>query len=139
MDEPTSSLTVSEEVVLVRIITELKSRGIGIIYISHRMAEIFSISDRISLIKDGRLIGPMRPAETSVSHISALMSRSTASVEMLRDSATRSGTAALEVRGLNTARKLRDLSFTVAAGEVVGHCRAWSAAGAPRLPRRCSA
>jgi ABC-type sugar transport system ATPase subunit len=120
MDEPTSSLTVSEEVVLVRIIAELKSRGIGIIYISHRMAEIFSISDRISLIKDGRLIGPMRPAETSVAHISALMSRSTAVADTRRDSAAKPGTTALDVRGLNTARKLRDLTFTVAAGEVVG-------------------
>jgi ABC-type sugar transport system ATPase subunit len=120
MDEPTSSLTMSEEIVLMRIIAELKSRGIGIIYISHRMAEIFSVSDRISLIKDGRLVGPMRPAETSVTHISALMSRSTALVEMLRGSSARPGPAALEVRGLNTARKLRDLTFTVAAGEVVG-------------------
>ena len=120
MDEPTSSLTMSEEIVLMRIIAELKSRGIGIIYISHRMAEIFSVSDRISLIKDGRLIGPMRPADTSVSHISALMSRSTAIVEMLRGSSARPGDAALEVRGLNTTRKLRDLTFTVAAGEVVG-------------------
>jgi ABC-type sugar transport system ATPase subunit len=120
MDEPTSSLTMSEEVVLMRIIAELKSRGIGIIYISHRMAEIFSISDRISLIKDGHLIGPMRPSETSVSHISALMSRSTAPIEMLRNSSARAGTAALEVRGLHTARKLRDITFTIAAGEVVG-------------------
>jgi ribose transport system ATP-binding protein len=120
MDEPTSSLTMSEEVVLMRIIAELKSRGIGIIYISHRMAEIFTISDRISLIKDGRLIGPMRPSETSVSHISALMSRGTAPVEMLRNSSAKAGTAALEVRGLHTARKLRDVTFTIAAGEVVG-------------------
>ncbi len=120
MDEPTSSLTMSEEVVLMRIIAELKSRGIGIIYISHRMAEIFSVSDRISLIKDGRLIGPMRPAETSVSHISALMSRGVVAVEVARESAARSGTSALEVRGLRTARKLREGSFSVAAGEVVG-------------------
>jgi ABC-type sugar transport system ATPase subunit len=120
MDEPTSSLTMNEEVVLLRIIAELKTRGIGIIYISHRMAEIFSVSDRISLIKDGRLVGPMRPAETSVSHISALMSRGVPATEMTRESAARAGTWALEVRGLGTARKLRDVTFTVATGEVVG-------------------
>ncbi len=65
-----------------RIIAELKSRGIGHPSISaHRMAEIFAVSDRISLVKDGRLIGPMRPAETSVAHISGLMSRGVATVE----------------------------------------------------------
>src|ERR1700709_2204433 len=62
MDEPTSSLTMHEEAALMGIIAELKSRGIGIVYISHRMAEIFAVSDRISLVKDGQLIGPMRPA-----------------------------------------------------------------------------
>jgi ABC-type sugar transport system ATPase subunit len=120
MDEPTSSLTMSEEIVLLRIIAELKSRGIGIIYISHRMAEIFSVSDRISLIKDGQLVGPMRPSETSVSHISALMSRGVPAVEMTRNLTAQRGAPALEVRELRTATKLRDITFTVSAGEVVG-------------------
>jgi ABC-type sugar transport system ATPase subunit len=120
MDEPTSSLTMHEEAALMGIIAELKSRGIGIVYISHRMAEIFAVSDRISLVKDGQLIGPMRPAETSVAHISGLMSRGVATVELARGNAARPGTPALEVRGLSTAGKLRDIGFSVAAGEVVG-------------------
>jgi len=120
MDEPTSSLTMHEEAALMRIIAELKSRGIGIVYISHRMAEIFAISDRISLVKDGLLIGPMRPGETSVAEISSLMSRGVATAEVTRGSMARTGTKALEVRGLQTSRKLHDVSFSVAAGEVVG-------------------
>jgi ABC-type sugar transport system ATPase subunit len=120
MDEPTSSLTMHEEAALMRIIAELKARGIGIVYISHRMAEIFAISDRISLVKDGLLIGPMRPAETSVAQISELMSRGVAIAEVTRGSMARPGANALDVRGLSTARKLRDVSFSVAAGEVVG-------------------
>ena len=76
MDEPTSSLTAREEDKLFGIIRSLKASGIGIIYISHRMAEIFKISDRISVIKDGRLLPTMMATATDMRRIAGQMSRS---------------------------------------------------------------
>ena len=76
MDEPTSSLTVREEETLFATVDQLKASGIGIVYISHRMADVLRLSDRISIVKDGRLIGPLMPSETSIAHIASLMSRS---------------------------------------------------------------
>ncbi len=125
MDEPTSSLTMREETALFALIASLKRRGIGIIYISHRMAEIFAIADRLSIIKDGRMIGPLQPGETSVAHIAATMSRAAvaeAVPNIAVAAAQRPATdePVLEVRGLMTRAKLRDVSFAVGPGEVVG-------------------
>ncbi len=129
MDEPTSSLTMREETALFALIASLKRRGIGIIYISHRMAEIFAIADRLSIIKDGRMIGPLQPGETSVAHIAATMSRAAVAEAMPNVAVAAAGHGArhdatdvpvLEVQGLLTRAKLRDVSFAVSPGEVVG-------------------
>ncbi|WP_419730268.1 sugar ABC transporter ATP-binding protein [Lichenicola sp.] len=125
MDEPTSSLTMHEETALFALIASLKQRGIGIIYISHRMAEIFAIADRLSIIKDGRMIGPLQPGATSVAEIASMMSRAApvaAMPEVPIAVAARpvSGTPVLEVQALATRGKLRDVSLSVAAGEIVG-------------------
>src|SRR6201996_8771411 len=118
MDEPTSSLTVREEETLFATVDQLKASGIGIVYISHRMADVLRLSDRISIVKDGRLIGPLLPSETSIPHIASLMSRSPESQAKstvpekasapLRV-APSAGSSALSVSGLNTARKLSDV------------------------------
>ncbi len=65
-----------EEETLFATVDQLKASGIGIVYISHRMADVLRLSDRISIVKDGRLIGPLLPSETSIAHIASLMSRS---------------------------------------------------------------
>jgi ABC-type sugar transport system ATPase subunit len=83
MDEPTSSLTVREEETMFATVDQLKASGIGIVYISHRMADVLRLSDRISIVKDGRLIGPLLPSETSIAHIASLMSRSPESRQKL--------------------------------------------------------
>ena len=124
MDEPTSSLTVREEDKLFSIIHALKAKGIGIIYISHRMAEIFKISDRISVIKDGRLLPTEDSAGTSTRRIAELMSRGggsfagsagTAAVRAVDD------LPALRVVNLRTSRKLRrGVDLVIARGEIVG-------------------
>ncbi|TLU71004.1 sugar ABC transporter ATP-binding protein [Lichenicoccus roseus] len=127
MDEPTSSLSLREEERLFSIMDELKARGMGLIYISHRMAEIFRLANRLSIVKDGRLIGPLVPAATSIAEVSQLMSKTTASalpaVTALPDAApvprTETGLA-LQVTGLGTATKLRDINFTIGRGEIVG-------------------
>ena len=129
MDEPTSSLTVREEETLFATVDQLKASGIGIVYISHRMADVLRLSDRISIVKDGRLIGPLLPSETSIAHIASLMSRSPdnqgkstvpeKAPTPLR-AAPSAGSPALSVSGLKTARKLSDVSFDIKAGEIVG-------------------
>ncbi|HEY6517964.1 MAG TPA: sugar ABC transporter ATP-binding protein, partial [Roseiarcus sp.] len=129
MDEPTSSLTVREEDTLFATVDQLKATGIGIVYISHRMADVLRLSDRISIVKDGRLIGPLLPSETSIAHIASLMSRSPGSQEkstpieripIRRRAAPKPGAAALSVSGLRTARKLSDITFVIQPGEIVG-------------------
>ena len=128
MDEPTSSLTIREEETLFSTIDQLKAAGIGIVYISHRMADVLRLSDRISIVKDGRIVGPLLPHETSIDHIAALMSRpkdddaeprSAPRTPQVR-TASSGGQPALEVQGLSTARKLSDISFSIQLGEIVG-------------------
>jgi ribose transport system ATP-binding protein len=126
MDEPTSSLSLREEERLFSIMDELKARGMGLIYISHRMAEIFRVANRLSIVKDGKVIGPLLPASTSIREVSELMSKArtapvTASLAEAVPPAHGAGSGiALEVRGLSTSGKLRDISFTVDRGEIVG-------------------
>ncbi|MGI4957223.1 MAG: sugar ABC transporter ATP-binding protein [Janthinobacterium lividum] len=125
MDEPTSSLTMREETALFALIASLKRRGIGIIYISHRMAEIFAIADRLSIIKDGRMIGPLQPGDTSVEKIASMMSKASAAVTLPASPIApivrpASAGPVLDVRGLATRTKLRNVSLVVAPGEVVG-------------------
>ena len=129
MDEPTSSLTVREEDTLFATVDQLKASSIGIVYISHRMADVLRLSDRISIVKDGQLIGPLMPSETSIAHIASLMSRAPGSQEksthieripIQRRAAVKAGAPALSVSGLGTARKLSDIAFDIQPGEIVG-------------------
>jgi ABC-type sugar transport system ATPase subunit len=119
MDEPTSSLTVREEGALAQTIGRLRQAGIGIVFISHRMAEIFRLADRLSVMKDGRLQGPFDVGAISIPEVSRMLARGEAG--SAEASAPRTaGDTVLEVTGLSTARKLRDVSFTVRAGEIAG-------------------
>ncbi|MBS1302045.1 sugar ABC transporter ATP-binding protein [Loktanella sp. SALINAS62] len=118
-DEPTASLTDSEKVVLFDVIADLQSRGVGVIYISHRMEEIFKITDRISVLRDGSYRGTLNTAETNEEDVTQLMigrkldlSRNKVQHEM--------GDVALEVRNLSCGKLFHDVSFTVRKGEVVG-------------------
>ncbi|MDF0600204.1 sugar ABC transporter ATP-binding protein [Psychromarinibacter sp. C21-152] len=118
-DEPTASLTDAEKVVLFEVIADLQSRGVGVIYISHRMEEIFKITDRISVLRDGQYRGTLNTAETDEEEVTQLMigrkldlSRNESHHEM--------GDVALEVRNLSCGDLFRDVSFTVRRGEVVG-------------------
>lgn len=123
MDEPTSSLTAREEEKLFELIGGLTRKGIGIVYISHRMAEIFRVSNQITVLRDGAAIGPIPTETATVAEISAHLARPDSVTEARRD-APRPQSAgkpmALSVRNLSTRRSLKDISFDVAAGEIVG-------------------
>jgi ribose transport system ATP-binding protein len=73
MDEPTSSLTAGESARLFKIIEQLKAQGIAIIYISHRMEEVFKLADRITVLRDGKYVGDVARAQASHEKIVAMM------------------------------------------------------------------
>ncbi|ETX29395.1 sugar ABC transporter ATP-binding protein [Roseivivax isoporae] len=118
-DEPTASLTDAEKVVLFDVIEDLKAKGVGIIYISHRMEEIFRITDRISVLRDGQYRGTLRTAETTEDEVTQLMIGR--SLDLSRSPVRHAlGKVALEVRGLSCGHLYRDVSFSVREGEVLG-------------------
>lgn len=118
-DEPTASLTDAEKVVLFDVIADLQKAGVGIIYISHRMEEIFKITDRISVLRDGQYRGTLTTAETDEEEVTHLMIGRT--LDLSRNASHHQlGDVALEVRGLSCQPLFEDISFEVRAGEVLG-------------------
>ncbi|PQO22266.1 ribose ABC transporter ATP-binding protein [Rhodobacteraceae bacterium WD3A24] len=118
-DEPTASLTDAEKEVLFDIIRDLREQGVGIVYISHRMEEIFRISDRISVLRDGSHRGTLITAETGEDEVTRLMIGR--SLDLSRNVArTAPGEVAFEVRGLSCEGLFEDVSFELRAGEVLG-------------------
>ncbi len=118
-DEPTASLTDAEKVVLFDVIRDLRNRGAGIVYISHRMDEIFALSDRLSVLRDGSYRGTKVTAETNEDEVTRMMIGRSLTHERNTDRVD-PGPVALEVRGLSCGRLFRDVSFEVRQGEVVG-------------------
>ncbi|MCF3933901.1 sugar ABC transporter ATP-binding protein [Acuticoccus sp. M5D2P5] len=118
-DEPTASLTDAEKVVLFEIIRGLMRKGVGIVYISHRMDEIFTLSHRLTVLRDGKVRGTRVTAETTEDDVTRLMiGRSLEGRE--KRAAGEPGPVALEVRGLSCGSLYRDISFEIRKGEVVG-------------------
>ena len=118
-DEPTASLTDAEKVVLFEIINDLRGRGVGIVYISHRMDEIFTLSDRITVLRDGAYRGTLTTTETNEDEVTQLMIGR--SLDLSRDIRTGElGDTVLEVRDLSCGDLFRDICFSVRSGEVVG-------------------
>ncbi len=118
MDEPTSALFDDAAEHLFAVIGGLKSRGMAIVYVSHKMEEIFRISDRITVLRDGATIGTSATAETNLNEIVAMMAGRSLE-EVARHAATTRGAVVLSVSGLTTA-KLTDVSFDLHRGEVLG-------------------
>ncbi len=118
-DEPTASLTDAEKVVLFDVISDLQAKGVGIIYISHRMEEIFKITDRISVLRDGQYRGTLNTRETNEDEVTQLMIGR--SLDLSRNASHHEmGDVALEVRGLSCGKLYQDVSFSVRKGEVLG-------------------
>jgi ABC-type sugar transport system ATPase subunit len=118
MDEPTSSLSEDGAATLFELIRALKRDGVSTIYVSHKLDEILRISDRISVLRDGSLIGTKTAASTSVSEIVRdMVGREVHGAE--RPAATGKSSVLLSVKSLSTAR-LHGVSFELQAGEVLG-------------------
>ena len=118
-DEPTASLNEQEAERLFGIVAALRARGICILYISHRLVEIFRICDEVSVLRDGRLVGTHPVAEvTQQQLVGWMVGRELADIYPPKAAAP--GAPVLEVEGLSSQGRFHDVSFTARAGEIVG-------------------
>src|SRR5829696_432314 len=119
LDEPTSALSDAERERLFTVLGRLKSRGVGIIYISHHLGEVSLIADRVTVMRDGRVVGTIPAVEANHKRIVQMMvGRRLA--EQFPKPRVALGDVALSVEGLSVGARLRDLSFSVRRGEIVG-------------------
>jgi rhamnose transport system ATP-binding protein len=120
MDEPTASLTAQEVERLLAAVRELRARGAGIIYISHRLEEVFTLADRISVLRDGVRVATHDASSVSRGEVIRLMvGREMA--EPSRHERVAPGETVLEVRGVtSTAAGINGISFDLRAGEILG-------------------
>jgi ribose transport system ATP-binding protein len=119
MDEPTSSLTESETSTLLGIIRSLKEKGVSVIFITHRMKEIFRIADRVTVMRDGKMISTRTVAETSTAEVIRDMVGRELDDVFAKEKADITDVA-LQVEGLSTKGFLKDISFYVRKGEILG-------------------
>ncbi|MDQ6699970.1 MAG: sugar ABC transporter ATP-binding protein, partial [Acidobacteriota bacterium] len=118
-DEPTSSLSGAETQEVFRIVRTLRERGMGVIYITHRLEELRAVGDRVTILRDGETVhqGPLQEL-TTLRIISYMVGREVASIYQ-RDSLP-PGEPLLEVENLSAKGKLNGISLTLRAGEIVG-------------------
>src|SRR5262249_8344722 len=118
----TSALSDHETELLFALIARLKAGGAAIVYISHRMGEVFAIGDRITVLRDGRRIGEVRPAESSPDQLVRMMVGRTVDTSYPRHFAEKPGELLLEVTGLSAATGIGGIDLVVRRGEIVGLC-----------------
>lgn len=119
MDEPTSAITEKEAAVLFTQIERLKKQGVAIIYISHKMDEIFRISDTITVLRDGQWIGT-KPAKELDNDMLIKMMVGRELTDIYPKDPVEIGDVILEVKNLSRGKKVRDASFSLRKGEVLG-------------------
>ncbi|MBB1510881.1 sugar ABC transporter ATP-binding protein [Tessaracoccus sp. MC1756] len=118
MDEPSAPLTMHEVEAMVQVVQTLASEGVTIIYISHRLEEIFRLTDRVTVLRDGRIIKTLFTGETDRNELIQLMVGRSLSATYPEREAHR-GHVGLELRGL-TGNGVEDISFSVHHGEIIG-------------------
>jgi ribose transport system ATP-binding protein len=121
MDEPSAALSDRETELLFALITRLKADGVSIVYISHRMAEVFALGDRITVLRDGRLDGA-RPADVTPDQLVRMMVGRTVDMTYPRNFAERPGEVLLQVKSLTSSTGISDINIEVRRGEIVGLC-----------------
>lgn len=126
LDEPTAALTDTEVETLFSILEDLRSRGVGMVYISHKLEEVFRMSDRITVLRDGNTVGTFPAAEMDRDGVIALMVGREVG-DIFPEVKHKFGDTVLEVRGLTSADPdhpsrmlVDDVSFSVRRGEVLG-------------------
>jgi len=119
MDEPTSSLTRPETNRLLDIVRTLSTQGIAVVFVSHRLAEVLEISSRVSVLRDGKLVGVFATAGMSQSRLTELMTGKTFDQAVAAKSYDKAPVV-LEVNGLSRNNEYRDVSLTIRRGETLG-------------------
>src|SRR3990172_1697855 len=120
MDEPTAALTEAEIDELFHIIRQLREQGVGIIHISHRLEELKQISDRVTVMRDGRIIDTVLTKETSIDQIISMMVGRTIYEEAPEVSEKTNQDVVLEVKNIKRGKLIRDVSFQLRKGEILG-------------------
>ncbi len=119
MDEPTAALTQSETTVLFQVVNSLREKGVSIVYISHRMEEIFELCDRITVLRDGSYIDTKKICDTDMNDVVKMMiGREIGERYPVREA--KIGSVAFEVKGLTCPGVFENVSFQVHSGEVLG-------------------
>ncbi len=119
MDEPTSSLTLAEVAELFRIVRQLRAAGTAVIFISHRLEELFEVADRVTILRDGRYVGTQSLANVTTAQLIEMMVGRTLA-DLFPKQAVAPGEVLLAVEKLSLAGVFNDISFQVRAGEIVG-------------------
>jgi rhamnose transport system ATP-binding protein len=119
MDEPTAALTESDVMRLFDIVRRLKARGVGIVYISHRLDEIFAIADRVTVLRDGAYVGARRVAETNAAELVQMMVGRRID-NLFPKIVAPVGAPVLEAKDIVRRPMTNSVSLTVRAGEIVG-------------------
>jgi len=121
LDEPTAALTQTEVEELFKIMNEMKEKGIGMIYISHRMDEINRISDRVTVMRDGEYVGTVNTADVTKDDIVKMMvGRVIMGDQKEKSCVDCDAPVVLEVKNLKAGREVKDVSFTLRKGEILG-------------------
>ena len=121
LDEPTAALTLPEVEELFKIMNELREKGIGMIYISHRMDEITRISDRVTVMRDGEYAGTVNTAETTKDDIIKMMvGRVIMGEQKAASTVAADAPVVLEVKHLNAGKEVKNVSFSLRKGEILG-------------------
>ncbi|UCG46906.1 MAG: sugar ABC transporter ATP-binding protein [Phycisphaerales bacterium] len=118
-DEPTASLGGEDVERLFQVIKDLRAKGLGIVYISHRLGELPRVGDRVTVLRDGRKVGTRRISDCPVSEMSRMMLGHVLS-EVFPEKTNRPGKCILKVRGLSRKGRFEDISFDLHEGEVLG-------------------
>ena len=120
MDEPTASLTQKEQLLLFKVVSDLRKKGVGVIYISHRLEEIFTLADRVTVLRDGESVGTYAvDSLTESAMIKLMVGREMSSIYPPSEGAL--GATVLKLRGLGCAASgISGVNLEVRAGEIVG-------------------
>ena len=126
MDEPTSSLDESEVSVLFDVIRQLRAEGVSVVFVTHKLDELYAVCDRVTIMRDGRTVAVSAMAAMGkLALVAAMLGRDLADVERQGATGFRHATHAvggevIEATGLRSGRRVRDVSVSVRSGEIVG-------------------
>ncbi len=121
LDEPTASLSSHETRVLLTILSQVRDQGVSVLYVSHRLEEVFEVADRVSVLRDGRFVETNATAEINAARLIELMvGRELDELNQRHEHAAPVGDVVLDVNALSRRDAFHDVSFSVRAGEILG-------------------